>query len=431
MVKRIIAALALASAAALAARNSGGTYALPNPAVSAGQLITSSWANTSFNDFAAEFTDSLSRSGKGGMLAPLRTVDGSAGAPGFSWNSETNTGLRRFASGIMKFSILGNDTVVLDGNTNSTALTATGNGSGTGLVGNGGATGAGGSFLGGATSGNGINVTGGGTSGTAVAATGGGPNGVGNVGQGTGTGAGGQFTGGVTASAVGAQGTGGSGGGRGLVGIGTVNSAGVDGTGAGTGTGGNFTGGATGAAVTATAGGGGSPAKGSIMFTPQAAPSSPSDGNAWVETSSNRFKVRINGATSTMVGSPLLRTDLPAVGQQVSASSGSFSTVSASFVDVTNLSVTLTTTGRPVVLLVIPDGTTNPFSMLSAAATAEVAIDRGGSNIALEQWGSGIHPPLFYLDVVGAGTYTYKLRTHGNGASQMQVSNAKLAAYEL
>ena len=63
----------------------------------------------------------------------------------------------------------------------------------------------------------------------------------------------------------------------------------------------------------------------------------------------------VGGALAT--GTALTRSSLPAVGQQVSSACGSFTTISATPVDVTNLTVTITTTGRPV-LLMVEAGTT-------------------------------------------------------------------------
>ena len=53
-------------------RNSNGEYTLVagNP-VSAGTVIAATWANSTLNDISWEITDSLSRTGKGPMLAPL------------------------------------------------------------------------------------------------------------------------------------------------------------------------------------------------------------------------------------------------------------------------------------------------------------------------------------------------------------------------
>lgn len=77
-------------------RNGSGTYTLPagNP-VESGTLIEATWANDTLSDMANEITDSLSRSGEGGMLAPFRLADGTLGSPGIAWLNETSTGFYR------------------------------------------------------------------------------------------------------------------------------------------------------------------------------------------------------------------------------------------------------------------------------------------------------------------------------------------------
>mgnify|MGYP001823179568 CR=1 FL=1 len=89
------------------AREQDGTYNLPLPAVNSGELIESVWANTSFNDFAATFQDSLSRAGNGGMQAALKIVDGTFDAPGIAFGSEADTGIYRPAAGDFYISVLG------------------------------------------------------------------------------------------------------------------------------------------------------------------------------------------------------------------------------------------------------------------------------------------------------------------------------------
>jgi hypothetical protein len=105
-------ALALVGTAALAARNSSGVYSLPsgNPVVS-GTVITKTWANATLGDLASEVSSSLDRSGRGGMLAPLRVPDGSAPAPTLSFTNETGTGLRRAGAGDLRIGVLGADTL--------------------------------------------------------------------------------------------------------------------------------------------------------------------------------------------------------------------------------------------------------------------------------------------------------------------------------
>lgn len=98
-------------AEAHAARNGSGTYSLYTPGnpVTTSTTITSSWANNSLNDIATALTDSLSRSGSGGMLASLRGVNGTVGSPAFSWTSETNSGWYRNAAGDIRLAVLGAD----------------------------------------------------------------------------------------------------------------------------------------------------------------------------------------------------------------------------------------------------------------------------------------------------------------------------------
>lgn len=104
-------------------RNSSGTYTLPtgNPVVS-GTVITSTWANDTMGDIATALTDSLSRSGKGGMSAAFRSVDGTVSVPGVSFNNETSSGLYRAAAGDVRLSILGAD--ILAATSNGISITA-------------------------------------------------------------------------------------------------------------------------------------------------------------------------------------------------------------------------------------------------------------------------------------------------------------------
>lgn len=81
-------------------RNSSGTYSLPagNPVVT-GTTITSTWGNTTMSDIANALTDSLSRTGLGGMSAGLPLADGTASLPGLAWGTELTSGLYRASAG--------------------------------------------------------------------------------------------------------------------------------------------------------------------------------------------------------------------------------------------------------------------------------------------------------------------------------------------
>lgn len=98
-------------------RNSSGTYSLPagNPVVTA-TVISSVWANTTMSDIGNEITQSLDRSGDGGMLAPLQLDNGLIGAPGLTWSSETSSGLYRAGAGDFRYSIAAVDKLQLTTN---------------------------------------------------------------------------------------------------------------------------------------------------------------------------------------------------------------------------------------------------------------------------------------------------------------------------
>lgn len=132
----------------------------------------------------------------------------------------------------------------------------------------------------------------------------------------------------------------------------------------------------------------------------------------------------------------------------ISGSSGAFSTTSTSFVDVTNLSVDITTSGGAVDISLIP-GSVTPTESLTVGAfrsgesvTGYLVLLRDGAAIAefpigvLSLSGSitSISLPgssIRTTDFPTAGTYTYKLQAKGFGGTQVNVSYAKLMAREV
>lgn len=125
-----------------------------------------------------------------------------------------------------------------------------------------------------------------------------------------------------------------------------------------------------------------------------------------------------------------------ALGQQISATSGAgFTTGSTSLTDVTNLSVSITTTGRPVLLLVQPDGgsAVPAFCTTSNSVLMSVAFVRDATTIAvLGQQSVNTFAPPIYVDVPSAGTYTYKVQIKtASGATPAAATNVKLVAFEL
>jgi hypothetical protein len=151
-----------------------------------------------------------------------------------------------------------------------------------------------------------------------------------------------------------------------------------------------------------------------------------------------------NVTTAKIADLNVTRPKLVAVGQQVSGSSGTFSTNSASYVDVTNLTVTITTTGRPVMIMVTNDGSGNDsylsLSGPNAGGTGFVQTLRDASTIGVDQLSTanGISPfipvgCLSKLDTPAAGTYTYKVqaRTPNSPTTTVDFRYAKLVAFEL
>lgn len=97
------------SAPAFASRNASGTYSLPtgNPVVT-GTAISSTVHNNTMSDIGTEITDSLNRSGKGAMLAPLKLYVGATPAtPDLTFSTDNSTGVYLASAGVVAFSSAG------------------------------------------------------------------------------------------------------------------------------------------------------------------------------------------------------------------------------------------------------------------------------------------------------------------------------------
>jgi hypothetical protein len=75
-----------------------------------GTVIEADWANPTMGDLGNAITDSLSRSGQGGMLVPFKNADGTMAAPGMTWANESSSGWYRKANNEFWYSV-GNDDV--------------------------------------------------------------------------------------------------------------------------------------------------------------------------------------------------------------------------------------------------------------------------------------------------------------------------------
>jgi hypothetical protein len=153
--------------------------------------------------------------------------------------------------------------------------------------------------------------------------------------------------------------------------------------------------------------------------------------------------------TAKIAANAVTRAKLDSVGQQVSSSSGSFiiNDGSTTFHNITNLAVTLTTTGRPVMLMFVPDGSAS-VSQVRAQSTANtpaadfqiVVSGSASANIGLSalatdnnDTGTAVPPGAlntFYAPA--AGTYTFTAQAKAlNADTIVNVSNVKLVAWEL
>lgn len=151
-------------------------------------------------------------------------------------------------------------------------------------------------------------------------------------------------------------------------------------------------------------------------------------------------------ATADLANGSVTQAKRASLGQQISAS-GSLGTSSTSPVDVTNLSVTITTTGRPVYLLLISDGgpslcTINTTRASGTSAYAIVTLVRDSTTISYNESGATIGgatsvsttapgSSINFVDVPSAGTYTYKVQLYTFASTSVNITACKLAAFEL
>ncbi len=135
-----------------------------------------------------------------------------------------------------------------------------------------------------------------------------------------------------------------------------------------------------------------------------------------------------------------------------SSSGGAYTNATTSFTDVTNLSVTITTNGKPVEIYLANDGSANTSKLVSLSASkpltrgffrllrgattigdAAIATYASTSPVAAES--SQVEVPLGsvrFFDTPAAGTYTYKIQAAGYQAGDtVSAMYAKLVAREL
>lgn len=165
--------------------------------------------------------------------------------------------------------------------------------------------------------------------------------------------------------------------------------------------------------------------------------------NTTIQLSAGVLGIKPQGVTQDLLAPRATGTTVGVGGVAISGSSGAYSNGSPTPVDVTNLSVTITTTGRPVAIILTADGSGSQANIGSSRGTNNTIgffnIVRGASTISSSIIQSVIpagsvqiySPPgsVAFTDVVGAGTYTYKLQAYALGTVFIQF--CQLVVYEL
>lgn len=151
--------------------------------------------------------------------------------------------------------------------------------------------------------------------------------------------------------------------------------------------------------------------------------------NSTIEVAASVIQVKDAGIT---------RAKMAALDQSFTNSSGSFTSTSAVYEQVTNLSLTKTVTGRLVVLNIQPDGSSEAALTLGIFSDFSISIFRDASNICsyriANAFGQNLNLPfsIMLLDDPPAGTVTYTVKVKRNsGSNSIGVGFYKLWAYEI
>lgn len=144
----------------------------------------------------------------------------------------------------------------------------------------------------------------------------------------------------------------------------------------------------------------------------------------------------IGSVTQNLLAPRASGTTVVAGGVIKTSSSGSFTASSSSFVNVTNLSGTITTTGRPVMLIVQSDGSGSAPFITPGSGLLDLQFFNNTSSGEVGRFefngaDSGEYPVSFsLLDFPPAGTYNYLVRAKATGTSGV-VAFVRLVAFEI
>lgn len=156
--------------------------------------------------------------------------------------------------------------------------------------------------------------------------------------------------------------------------------------------------------------------------------------NSSIQISSSQVGVKPHGITQGLLA---LKPSGTAAGDvSVSSSCGSFTTTSnTGGVQITNFQITLTTTGRPVQLVMQPDGTGSTSIYGSTAGGGLTFYQTSPATSIYCDFGipaDQVSAPLSYLIVgLAAGTYQFTAFGRTSGAGTLSISNYVFMAYEI
>lgn len=160
--------------------------------------------------------------------------------------------------------------------------------------------------------------------------------------------------------------------------------------------------------------------------------------DATIEVASNQLRVKDDAVSTAKIQDGAITPAKLATANWVeSSSSGSFSSSASAYVTITNHSISVTTNGRPVMVMLTGDGagSSSLVSFNSGASSSAALRFKRDSTVIMQQGCQGYvnnNPAgaFFHIDQPAAGTYTYSAEIHPGGASAA-VTNVKLVVFEL
>ena len=162
--------------------------------------------------------------------------------------------------------------------------------------------------------------------------------------------------------------------------------------------------------------------------------------NTTLQFSGSVLSVKNAGVGTTQIADgSVTPAKLSALAYTVSASSGTFSTTSTTFVDVTGLSSLVTAAGRPMIVQLMPDSTGSTAVLRAAQSSSGIVMQilRDATVIAVTAYDApgstqvDWAPALTVFDVPSAGSHTYKMQVKTTSGSTISILHCALVAYSL